>query len=161
MPVVGYEGIYVVSEYGSVYRVRGYKRHPVTGLPLRAFRDASTGYLKVHLSAGGGTAAKTRSVHSLVCEAFHGIRPAGMEVRHIDGTRTNNEASNLEWGTHSENSLDKRRHGTSPRKDACKRGHVFERDGYYLMADGYRKCRPCALMHSAAQRERKKQMVRD
>jgi hypothetical protein len=51
-------------------------------------------------------------VHVLVCEAFHGPRPDGAQVRHLDGNRFNNTPSNLAWGTPQENSDDKRRHGT-------------------------------------------------
>jgi hypothetical protein len=52
-------------------------------------------------------------VHALVCEAFHGPRPNGLEVRHLDGNRANNAASNLAWGTSRENQADKAMHGTS------------------------------------------------
>lgn len=54
-------------------------------------------------------------VHSLVCEVFHGPRPDGCEVRHLDGDRRNNAAINLAWGTRKENHADKVRHGTAPR----------------------------------------------
>lgn len=52
-------------------------------------------------------------IHALVCEAFHGPRPTGLEVRHLDGDRHNNAASNLAWGTRSENHSDKHHHGTA------------------------------------------------
>ena len=35
-----------------------------------------------------------------------------MECRHLDGNRLNNKANNLAWGTHSQNQMDKHRHGT-------------------------------------------------
>lgn len=53
-------------------------------------------------------------LHRLIAEAFYGPCPDGMVCRHIDGDRSNNMASNLAWGSQSENNLDKRRHGTSP-----------------------------------------------
>ena len=49
---------------------------------------------------------------SLVCTAFHGPRPRGKEVRHLDGSRCNDAADNLTWATHKENCADKRLHGT-------------------------------------------------
>jgi hypothetical protein len=54
-------------------------------------------------------------LHRLVLEAFVGAPPVGQEARHLDGDRTNNAASNLAWGSRSENMRDKERHGTAPR----------------------------------------------
>lgn len=51
---------------------------------------------------------------TLVCEAFHGHRPEGMVVRHLDGSRDNDAAMNLCWSTQAENIADKREHGTMP-----------------------------------------------
>jgi hypothetical protein len=65
-------------------------------------------YLAVAPTASGAK----RYVHALICEAFHGPRPDGHEVRHLDGDRTNNAARNLAWGTPQQNSDDKRVHGT-------------------------------------------------
>lgn len=42
--------------------------------------------------------------HRLVCKAFHGSHPIGKPmVNHIDGSRANNAASNLEWVSRSSN----------------------------------------------------------
>jgi hypothetical protein len=54
-------------------------------------------------------------VHDLVLEAFVGPRPEGMQCRHMDGSKTNNVPSNLQWGTPLENSRDKATHGTQCR----------------------------------------------
>lgn len=54
-------------------------------------------------------------VHALVCEAFHGPCPDGMQTRHLDGDGLNNHADNLAWGTPIENEADKVRHGREPR----------------------------------------------
>lgn len=53
-------------------------------------------------------------LHCLVAEVFHGLRPLGLEVRHIDGNSENNDATNLCWGTRAQNMRDKERHGTAP-----------------------------------------------
>jgi hypothetical protein len=51
-------------------------------------------------------------VHQLVCEAFHGPRPTSEhQVRHLDGNRLNNHATNLAWGTREENDADRKLHG--------------------------------------------------
>lgn len=54
----------------------------------------------------------SRKVHRLVCSAFHGPKPPGKEVRHINGDRIDNRQSNLAWGTRSENYYDSVKHGT-------------------------------------------------
>jgi hypothetical protein len=51
-------------------------------------------------------------VHFVVCRAFHGPRPEGLVVRHLDGNSHNNHADNLSWGTQLENEADKVLHGT-------------------------------------------------
>ncbi len=56
---------------------------------------------------------KNVTIHKLVLEAFVGPRPAGMECRHLDGDRTNNRVSNLQWDTRQENMADRKRHGTA------------------------------------------------
>jgi hypothetical protein len=70
------------------------------------------GYLLVVVNRLG--ARKTRTVHRLVAEAFHGECPDGMEVRHFDGNQLNNAPSNLAYGTKSENALDRSVHGRHP-----------------------------------------------
>jgi hypothetical protein len=52
-------------------------------------------------------------VHALVAAAFIGPRPAGYEVRHLDGNPKNNAATNLAYGTRKENGQDRIRHGTN------------------------------------------------
>lgn len=54
----------------------------------------------------------TRTVHSLICEAFYGKPPfKGAQVRHLDGNPENNCPKNLAWGTQVENWLDRKAHG--------------------------------------------------
>lgn len=89
----------------------------VSWLPL-AGGITTAGYRCVALSHGPGT-QRTHDVHVLVCEAFHGPRPTTplpqgrWEVRHLDGDKLNNRASNLAWGTAKTNGEDRVRHGTS------------------------------------------------
>jgi hypothetical protein len=72
-------------------------------------------YVRVYYTGGRRRvgARKECTIHSLVCEAFHGPKPSPKhEVRHLDGDPLNNTASNLRWGTASENRHDSVRHGT-------------------------------------------------
>lgn len=82
------------------------------GTQGRILRQSGSPYLAVAISINGKE--KTRRVHALVCEAFHGPAPQGCEVRHLDGDRANNHADNLSWGTRKQNHADKRAHGTAP-----------------------------------------------
>ena len=69
------------------------------------------GYPRVNLSLGLGVRRVIR-VHELVCLAFNGPRPDGMQVRHLDGSKDNYRPENLCWGTPRENAQDRYRHGT-------------------------------------------------
>lgn len=70
------------------------------------------GYLRCQVRANGR--GKTFYVHRLVAMAFHGLPPRReSEVRHLDGNKLNNSATNLKWGTFEENTADRLRHGSS------------------------------------------------
>ena len=50
--------------------------------------------------------------HRLVCEAFHGPAPDGLDqVAHWDGDKTNNRPENLRWTDTLGNNRDRLRHG--------------------------------------------------
>lgn len=104
-PVLGYEGLYEVSDLG---RVRGLERtknnrgaiQHVSGRIMQQ-RPNHKGYLTVHLSKNGVGARKP--VHRIVAEAFIQNPDAKPQVNHISGVKTDNRATNLEWVTNSEN----------------------------------------------------------
>lgn len=73
--------------------------------------------------------------HALVCEAFHGPRPEGMEVAHHDGNRLNNQAGNLRWTTHRDNEADKIRHDQVARGDRSGRAKLTSEQVAQLRAD--------------------------
>jgi predicted XRE-type DNA-binding protein len=75
------------------------------------------GYLSVSLSIKNRS--YKRFVHRLILETFVGPCPDGMECRHKDGTRHNNDLSNLSWNTFSTNQKDRVKHGTSNRGERC------------------------------------------
>jgi hypothetical protein len=87
---------YQVSSEG---RVRG------PGGPLTPFPDRD-GYLRVNIRG------EQVLVHTLVLEAFHGLRPYGMEACHspdLSLGRQDCRAVVLRWGTHRENERDKKK----------------------------------------------------
>lgn len=71
------------------------------------------GYLKVNLWQNGES--KAVSLASIVLESFQGPRPAGREINHINGTKTDNRVGNLEWVTSLENHQHATRMGLSAR----------------------------------------------
>lgn len=72
--------------------------------------STSDGYRVINLGRGSGR-GKRQYVHSLICEAFHGPRPPGMECRHLDDDGENNRPDNLAWGMSAENKADALRNG--------------------------------------------------
>lgn len=87
---------------GSVYS-------GITGKILRPIRMGE--YVGHHLRNRNGL-RKSRYLHRLIAEAFHGPCPDGHQCRHLDGNRSNNASGNLAWGTPQENNADKAAHGT-------------------------------------------------
>jgi hypothetical protein len=98
-PVLDYEDLYAVSDRGRVRRIAG-GQGARAGHILRP-GDNSRGYPCVLLYRNGHH--KTRTVHSIVVEAFFGPRPPSLEVNHKNGIRKDNRAANLEYATSSEN----------------------------------------------------------
>ena len=151
-PIVGWEGLYSVSNLGQVRtdarvihysdgRVQRRKPRP------RSLGDHVFGYKTVTLKAKGRR-QETPTVHRLVMEAFVGPRPDGMNVCHNNGDPTDNRLGNLRYDTQSENMSDRRRHGTDHEvnKTHCPRGHLLA--GANLvpskLAHGSRECLSCA-----------------
>ena len=158
-PVHGYEGIYEVSSHGrvrSLDRTVTYSDGRVCrrkGKILRTTLD-KYGYKVVGLCNQGRQ--KTRTVHSLVAEAFIGTRPEGMEVCHNDGSKTNNHVDNLRYGTSRENALDRLRHGTNANaaKTHCPRGHELFAENIppRIAKLGRRQCLACVRARARVQR---------
>lgn len=92
-----------------------------------------------------------KSVHGLIALAFHGPCPKGLEVRHLNGIKLDCRASNLEYGTRSQNMQDAVKHGmhVNTRKTHCKNGHEFD---YITPTTGARQCLTCKQDRKDARR---------
>lgn len=92
-------GVYAVSDQGNVKRVTA-GPGARAGRLVKAVTDTH-GYRRVAVSVGGKRCSI--SVHALVAVAFLGPRPAGYDVNHRNGNKTDNAVGNLEYVTRSEN----------------------------------------------------------
>lgn len=150
LPVVGYEGLYDVSDMGRVWsldRVLNDGRH-WRGRILKASCNEVRPHPHVSLHRDGQRLCI--SVHQLVLEAFVGPCPVGMECCHFNDIHTDNRLTNLRWDTYSANRLDCVRNGkhTNKNKTKCKRGHKFTPSNTMIMHNGKaRMCRKCHNMH--------------
>lgn len=95
-PIPGYESGYEVSDMG---RVKSLNFNWQKGLSkVLAANVRCRGYHTVQLSG-----RRRFSVHRLVCLAFIGPRPPGLDINHKNGIKTDNRLENLEYCTKSEN----------------------------------------------------------
>lgn len=97
--VEGFEGLYMVSNMG---RVMGVPRRTYPGHVLSQ-RTNKHGYKVVCLCKNN--AKRYLSVHRIVAQAFVPNSDGKPEVNHINGSKVDNRASNLEWATRSDNEL--------------------------------------------------------
>lgn len=95
--VVGFEEYFQVSNLGNVFSKRSNRILKQT--------KSNTGYWTFKTKIGGRNGiAHTFKVHRLVAMAFIPNPEGKPFVNHIDGCKTNNVVSNLEWVTAKENS---------------------------------------------------------
>lgn len=102
--IAGYEGKYAITTDGRVYShsrvdTRGKLRK---GRWLKP-REHGGGYLQVSLCDKGKV--KQLYIHRLVAITFIDNPRSHPQVNHINGIKTDNNTSNLEWVTPSQNML--------------------------------------------------------
>lgn len=165
-PVVGYEGIYEVSDQGRVRSVdrevrasRGGGTFTKAGQllkPGRVGKDREHQY--VCLSRDGKV--RNRLVHRLVLEAFVGPCPDGLEALHDNDDATDNRLENLSWGTRARNIADRTRNGkgggTRATEDHCARGHEWTPETIRYTTKGTRRCAQCGRDSALASYHRRK-----
>lgn len=150
-PVKGYEGWYEVSDMGRVKRVAPGQGAKV-GRILKPAKAKPYGHLLVNLYKNN--ASKVHLVHRLVLYAFVGPPPEKTEGCHFDGNASNNNLSNLRWGTSSENNLDMVRLGRSSQANRthCPNLHPLEDPNLYWVGPKRtrRSCKSCSREQSSS-----------
>ena len=105
--VVGYEGIYEVSDHGRVRTKEGKQthsvRHGIRTWKSRILKEKNPKGRDVRVSLWKDKKDTSYLVHRLVAFAFIPQIPGKTCINHIDGNPRNNHVSNLEWCNHQEN----------------------------------------------------------
>ncbi|MEZ2310872.1 NUMOD4 domain-containing protein [Paraburkholderia sp. RCC_158] len=117
-PVVGYEGLYEVSDLGRVRSLDRYSPIRGGGVALhrgRILRPGTHEFGYAHVQLYRDAVAVSFLVQYLVLEAFVGPRPDGLMACHNDGAPKNNVLGNLRWDTQVSNLADRVAHGTANR----------------------------------------------
>lgn len=100
--IKGYEGLYQISNFGEVIRLRSYdSRNHLRNFRIRKPRITKDGYLQIGLHKNG---IETKFlIHRLVAETFIPNPNNFLEINHKDENKQNNCISNLEWCDHKYN----------------------------------------------------------
>ena len=110
-PVPQFENCYFVSTTGKIYSTYSHKL-------LRPEIQENYCYVKLRHK---GCKPKKLAVHRIVAFAFLDNPLNKEEVNHIDGNKSNNNISNLEWATRKENVNHAISHGLRPAGVVCVR----------------------------------------
>lgn len=108
--IEGFEGKYQISSIGRVKSIDRILPHAIHGtwhIRERILKPHWNGqgqsqYMCVHLHSGKGKMSCLR-IHRMVAETFIPNPDNLPQVNHIDGDKSNNAVSNLEWVTIQEN----------------------------------------------------------
>lgn len=165
LPVVGWEGIYEVSDYGrvrsldrTIYMLDGRVQFRA-GRVLRPSRcSRGRDYVVLCKIGDHGREQRTQCVARLVARAFIGEPSTGDVVRHFDDDPTNNRPENLLYGSQSENMHDAVRNGRNhhANKTHCIRGHEFTPENTLIQKGKNRRCRECKYIEAREYRQRVK-----
>lgn len=156
--VIGYEGLYQVSNFGNVKSCRrtiirknrshGYNKYPVSEKVLTPVNQGN-GYYRVRLQKG--VDSKFKLVHRLVAEAFI-PNPDNLPcVNHKDENPSNNSMNNLEWCSYYYNNH--YNNATAHRIDGVKQNWVKRKK---LISEGKKETRN--RVYGPASEETKRKM---
>lgn len=103
---------FLISDNGNIYSLKSKK-------VLKQTLNKSTGYYAVCVSLGSRSDRKLIKTHIAVATNFVDGYKHGLVVNHKDGNKKNNNASNLEWVTHKQNSIHASKNGLLHGKTGC------------------------------------------
>lgn len=125
---------YMAGEDGQIYsrtRYAGFGRKEYVDWYALKGHKTKKGYSTVSLCHDNRKV--TKSVHRLICMAFHGMPSKNsMQVRHLDGNPENNLPSNLAWGTQQENWQDRSAHGNGISGERHHAAKLTDKERYHL-----------------------------
>jgi len=142
--VVGYEGLYQVSDLGRIKSICSHVRLQNGELmkkkPHILKPQERCGYKCVNLFKDG--CSRTINIHRLVAEVFLPNPHKYSVINHKDENKSNNSLSNLEWCTHAYNL----NYGTAPRRRSISQGKAvlqLDKSGVFIkrhltLMDAYR-----------------------
>lgn len=141
--VVGFEGLYEVSDLGRVRSSDRMSNSRAGSLRKQSGRiivggTNSRGYRLCLLYPAEGK-RKTVYFHHLVLKAFVGEPLPGQEACHNDGDKQNNRLDNLRWDTHVSNCDDREKHGTNYKGVRNGNSKLKEEDVLAIRSDSRRQ----------------------
>lgn len=150
--VVGFEGLYQVSDEGDV-------RNTKTGLLRKPQVNPRDG--RPNLMLYRGRKGTYKQISHIVLEAYVSPRPGKLLGLHWDDNSFNNRPANLRWGTHSDNQYDKVRNGNhhNANKTHCIHEHEFTESNTKIVHWKGRVLRQCRACHLDQQRASSKNQV--
>lgn len=136
--ILGYEGLYQVSNLGRIKSCQKIVLHPKGGSKLlkekiRKLVPDKDGYLVIDLYKNG--VGKIYKVHRLVGLAFIQNDESKKIINHKNGIKNDNNINNLEWCTDSENQIHAFKNGLKkPKINGEKCVMMFEKNtGKFVM----------------------------
>lgn len=108
--IPGYRDDYLAGSDGHIYRLKDGSYRKLVGRP-----GSNRKYLTLWSYPKEGK-RKTRSVHVLICLAYHGVKPTPTSTAsHLNGDGWDNRPENLIWESQAKNLSRKNEHGTHDR----------------------------------------------